>query len=211
LLPHRAQRINADSARDHDPRSARLASPASRRAPGRPIRSPMRSSSPIAVTAATMPSARHRGSIHSPRGHWWFEHEERRPAPRRRDGRPATRRKSRRRRCLQGCCKRPGRSGSERGPRGRCRAGRIAAVSPSSRSSDCEALESVPERQRDEHRSAYSRLLRSLMAAIPSARRLCADRPEPTRGFHGQPSAGSEPRLGSAQTLRDGFGVEPTR
>jgi hypothetical protein len=55
LLPHRAQRINADSARDHDPRSARLASPASRRAPGRPFRSPMRSSSPIAVTAATVP------------------------------------------------------------------------------------------------------------------------------------------------------------
>ena len=72
LLPHRAQRINADSARDHDPRSARLASPASRRAAGRPIRSPMRSSSPIAVTAATMPSARHRGSVHSPRGHWGF-------------------------------------------------------------------------------------------------------------------------------------------
>ena len=42
LLPHREQRIDADSARDHDPRSARLASPASRRAPGRPFRSPMR-------------------------------------------------------------------------------------------------------------------------------------------------------------------------
>jgi hypothetical protein len=37
LLPHREQRITADSARDHDPRSARLASPAKSTRPGAPI------------------------------------------------------------------------------------------------------------------------------------------------------------------------------